>query len=56
MLYEQLLPPSTILLIEADPSLRRLMTLGLQHNGLHVIDACSQILLPLLPSLSICSC
>jgi len=41
MLYEQLLPPSTILLIEADPSLRRLMTLGLQHNGLHVIDTSS---------------
>ena len=47
MLYEQLLSPSTILLIEADPSLRRLMTLGLQHNGLHVIDACSLNLAPI---------
>jgi len=41
MPYEQPLPTSTILLIEADPSLRRLMTLGLQHSGMHVIEACS---------------
>jgi len=41
MPYEQLSPTSTILLIEADPSLRRLMTLGLQHSGMHVIEACS---------------
>ncbi len=41
MPYEQPLPTSTILLIEADPSLRRLMTLGLQHSGIHVIEACS---------------
>jgi CheY-like chemotaxis protein len=39
MLNEQSLPTSTILLIEADPSLRRLMTLGLQHNGLHVVES-----------------
>lgn len=47
MPYKQLLPPSTILLIEADPSLRRLMTLGLQHSGLHVIDASSLNLAPI---------
>jgi CheY-like chemotaxis protein len=41
MPYEQPSPTSTILLIEADPSLRRLMTLGLQHSGMHVIEACS---------------
>src|SRR5436190_11152848 len=47
MPYEQPLPTSTILLIEADPSLRRLMTLGLQHSGMHVIEACSLALAPL---------
>ncbi|HEX3643115.1 MAG TPA: response regulator [Ktedonobacteraceae bacterium] len=41
MTHEQLASTSTILLIEADPSLRRLMTLGLQHSGMHVIEACS---------------
>ena len=41
MSYEQRLSTYTILLIEADPSLRRLMTLGLQHSGMHVIEACS---------------
>jgi DNA-binding response OmpR family regulator len=41
MLNEQSLPPSTILLIEADPYLRRLMALGLQYNGMHVVEACS---------------
>jgi CheY-like chemotaxis protein len=41
MLDEQSLPTSTILLIEADPSLRRLMTLGLQHNGMAVVESCS---------------
>jgi len=41
MPYKQPSPTSTILLIEADPSLRRLMTLGLQHSGMHVIEACS---------------
>lgn len=43
MLGEQILPASTILLIEADPSLRRLMTLGLQHSGMHVVEACSPL-------------
>jgi CheY-like chemotaxis protein len=41
MLDERPYPPSTILLIEADPSLRRLMTLGLQHNGMDVVEGCS---------------
>jgi DNA-binding NtrC family response regulator len=33
--------PPTILLIEADSSLRRLVVLGLQHRGMHVIEASS---------------
>ncbi len=37
---------STILVIEADPSLRRLMALGLQHQGLHVIESPSLEALP----------
>jgi CheY-like chemotaxis protein len=41
MLQGQLLPASTILLIEADPSLRRLIMLGLCHDGIHVIEASS---------------
>lgn len=47
MLNEQTLLPSTILLIEADSSLRRLMTLGLQHSGMHVVEACSLSLAPI---------
>ena len=31
----------TVLLIEADRSLRRLITLGLQYRGMHVIEASS---------------
>ncbi len=31
----------TVLLIEADSSLRRLVALGLQHRGMHVIEASS---------------
>ncbi len=42
------LPTSTILLIEADPSLRRLIMLGLSHSGMHVIEACSVQELPAL--------
>ncbi|MDQ2714584.1 MAG: hypothetical protein M3Z08_06730 [Chloroflexota bacterium] len=30
---------STVLLVEADPSLRRLITLGLEYRGIHVIEA-----------------
>jgi DNA-binding response OmpR family regulator len=36
----------TILLIEADASLRRLITLGLQYRGMHVIEASSPADLP----------
>src|ERR1700738_2717100 len=30
---------STVLLIEPDPVLRRLIVLGLEHRGMHVIEA-----------------
>jgi DNA-binding NtrC family response regulator len=36
----------TVLLIEADRSLRRLITLGLQYRGMHVIEASSTTSLP----------
>lgn len=36
----------TVLLIEADSSLRRLITLGLQHRGMHVIEANSPATIP----------
>ena len=39
---------STILLIEADPSLQRLIMLGLQHSGMQVIAARSLEALPTL--------
>lgn len=32
---------STVLLLETDPSIRRMITLGLRHRGLHVIEATS---------------
>jgi DNA-binding NtrC family response regulator len=38
----------TVLLIEADRSLRRLIALGLQYRGMHVIEASSPIELPVL--------
>jgi CheY-like chemotaxis protein len=38
----------TVLLIEADSSLRRLIALGLQHRGLHVIEASSPARIPAL--------
>jgi len=38
----------TVLLIEADRSLRRLIALGLQYRGMHVIEASSPIDLPVL--------
>ncbi len=41
----------TVLLIEADKSLRRLITLGLQNRGMHVIEASSPTRIPDLPSL-----
>lgn len=36
----------TVLLIEADASLRRLIALGLQHRGMHVMEASSPANLP----------
>src|SRR5579864_9296844 len=44
----QSLPTSTVLLIEADPSLRRLIMLGLCHSGTRVIAASSLQELPAL--------
>src|SRR5712691_11299629 len=38
----------TVLLIEADTSLHRLIALGLQYRGMHVIEASSPIALPIL--------
>jgi len=40
----------TVLLIEADTSLRRLITLGLQYRGMHVIEASSPTRIPALQS------
>ena len=40
--------PNTVLLIEADRSLRRLITLGLQYRGLHVIEDSSSTNIPAL--------
>jgi DNA-binding NtrC family response regulator len=40
----------TVLLIEADKSLRRLITLGLQYRGMHVIEASSPTRIPALSS------
>jgi len=36
----------TVLLIEADRSLRRLIALGLQYRGMHVIEASTPMKLP----------
>lgn len=47
MLDERSFSPSTILLIEADPSLRRLITLGLQHKGMHIVEGNSLNLVPI---------
>lgn len=49
MLDKQLLLPSTVLLIEAEPSLRRLIAIGLQHNGVYVVEACSLRSLAIIP-------
>ncbi|HZU69210.1 MAG TPA: hypothetical protein VFA09_18180 [Ktedonobacteraceae bacterium] len=48
----QHLTGETILLIEADASLRRLITLGLQQRGMHVIGISSPEALPMLETLS----
>lgn len=37
-----------ILLIEADPSFRRLISLGLEHQGMHIIEASSPATAPVL--------
>src|SRR5579863_9147904 len=42
--------PHTILLIEQNPSLQRLITLGLQHRSIHVIASPSPVQLPALAS------
>jgi DNA-binding response OmpR family regulator len=39
-------PEPTVLLIETDTSLRRLIALGLQYRGMHVIEASSPASLP----------
>jgi CheY-like chemotaxis protein len=36
-----------VLLIEADPSLRRLLSLGLENRGMHVVEASSPISVPM---------
>jgi DNA-binding response OmpR family regulator len=45
--------PSTVLLIEADSSLRRLMALGLQHRGMRVIEASSPAHIPSFDALQV---
>ncbi len=37
---------SSVLVLETDPSLRRLISLGLQHHGMHVIEANSLATIP----------
>ncbi len=37
---------SSVLVLETDPSLRRLIALGLQHHGLHVVEANSLATIP----------
>jgi DNA-binding response OmpR family regulator len=41
----------SVLLVEANPSLRRIITLGLQHRGLHTIEANSPASFPVSPSI-----
>ena len=41
----------SVLLVEANPSLRRMIVLGLQHRGLHVIEAGSLASFPVSPHL-----
>lgn len=42
----------SILVIEANPSLRRMITLGLQHRGLHCIEACTLAGFPVSPAIT----
>jgi DNA-binding response OmpR family regulator len=41
---------STVLLVEADNSLRRIIALGLRQRGMHVVEANSSTDIPLLPT------
>ncbi|HLX56276.1 MAG TPA: hypothetical protein VKR83_04560 [Ktedonobacteraceae bacterium] len=41
----------TVLLVEANPSLRRIIALGLQHRGLRVVEASSPASFPTFPAL-----
>ena len=41
----------SVLLVEANPSLRRMITLGLQHRGLHSIEANAPASFPVSPSI-----
>ncbi len=41
----------SVLLVEANPSLRRMITLGLQHRGLHVIEADAPASFPVPPTI-----
>ena len=41
----------SILLVEANPSLRRMITLGLQQRGLHTIEATAPASFPISPSI-----
>ena len=41
----------SVLLVEANPSLRRMITLGLQHRGLHTIEADAPASFPISPSI-----
>lgn len=41
----------TVLLVEANPSLRRIIALGLQHRGLRVVEASSPASFPAFPAL-----
>jgi len=41
----------SILLVEANPSLRRMITLGLQHRGLHSIESNTPASFPVSPSI-----
>lgn len=41
----------SVLLIEANPSLRRMITLGLQHRDLHTIEATAPASFPVSPSI-----
>src|SRR5690242_3303492 len=41
----------SVLLVEANPSLRRMISLGLQHRGLHSIEANAPASFPISPTI-----